>query len=169
MLYNENIKTARSIAMNKIIIYGSCYGNARRYAEELSQKTGIPAVSFDKAVDLDQYQHIIYIGALYAGGVMGLAATAKKFTADQRLTIATVGLADPTDPVNESNIKKSLGEQIPQEIFDKAEIFHLRGGIDYKTLGAKHKAMMWFMYKQLKKKPQAELTAEDQAVIETYG
>ena len=35
--------------MKSIIIYGSRYGSARRYAQELSKQTGIPDVSYQEA------------------------------------------------------------------------------------------------------------------------
>ena len=38
--------------MEHIIIYGSQYGSSRRYAEKLSEQTGIPAVSYKDAPDL---------------------------------------------------------------------------------------------------------------------
>ena len=64
--------------MSRIIIYGSEYGTAKKYADELSRRTGIEAVSFKDAADLSEYSTAIYIGAIYAGGVLGLAKTLKK-------------------------------------------------------------------------------------------
>ena len=58
--------------MNRIIIYGSNYGTTKQYAEELSRKTNIQAIPF-KMVDqkINNYDIIIYLGGLYAGGVLG--------------------------------------------------------------------------------------------------
>ena len=56
----------------KIIIYASVYGSAKKYAEELSRITGIKAKSFKELKSLSDFETIIYIGALYAGGVLGL-------------------------------------------------------------------------------------------------
>lgn len=58
--------------MKSIIIYGSRYGSARRYAQELSKQTGIPDVSYQEAPLLSELETVVYIGALYAGGVLGL-------------------------------------------------------------------------------------------------
>ena len=55
--------------MKSIIIYGSRYGSARRYAQELSKQTGIPDVSYQEAPLLSELETVVYIGALYAGGV----------------------------------------------------------------------------------------------------
>ena len=54
----------------KIIIYGSHYGTAKLYAEELSKETNIKAENYENIKSIDEYDTIIYIGALYAGGVL---------------------------------------------------------------------------------------------------
>ena len=88
--------------MKSIIIYGSRYGSARRYAQELSKQTGIPDVSYQEAPLLSELETVVYIGALYAGGVLGLTKTLRRqsFEKHQRLIIVTVGLADPDIPQN---------------------------------------------------------------------
>ena len=95
--------------MKSIIIYGSRYGSARRYAQELSKQTGIPDVSYQEAPLLSELETVVYIGALYAGGVLGLTKTLRRqsFEKHQRLIIVTVGLADPDIPQNRENIRKS--------------------------------------------------------------
>ena len=52
--------------MEHIIIYGSRYGSTRRYAEKLSEQTGIPAISCKDAPALSDKKTIIYLGGLYA-------------------------------------------------------------------------------------------------------
>lgn len=64
--------------MSEIIIYGSKYGTTKMYAEELSTKTHIPTISFEKIEDINKYDKIIYLGGLYAGGVLGMSKTLKK-------------------------------------------------------------------------------------------
>ena len=58
----------------QLIIYGSRYGSARRYAERLAEMTGLDAVEYNGVKDLDAYDSIVYLGSLYAGGVTGLFA-----------------------------------------------------------------------------------------------
>ena len=56
--------------MNKVIVYGSTYGTTRQYAEELSKRTHIKALSFkDSTLQINDYDLIIYLGGLYAGGI----------------------------------------------------------------------------------------------------
>ena len=66
--------------MKTIIIYGSQYGTTKRYAEYLSEMTGIEDVAFKEAKDIDRYDRVIFMGALYAGSVLGLKNTVSKMS-----------------------------------------------------------------------------------------
>lgn len=158
--------------MNSIIIYGSHYGTTKQYAEELSKRTNIRAISFKKFnQQINDYDNIIYLGALYAGGVLGMSKTLKKLNniSNKKILIATVGLSDSTDEVNKNNIRNNIKNQIPKEVLEKAKIFHLRGGIDYSKLNFAHKTMMKLLYNAVKNLPNEKQTAEDRAMIETYN
>ena len=84
--------------MKKIILYGSRYGSSRRYAEQLSALSGIPTASFADAHALSDAKILVYVGGLYAGGVLGMKKVLRAHAPapDQRLIVATVGLADPS-------------------------------------------------------------------------
>ena len=82
---------------SQIIIYGSEYGSTKRYAERLSEITGIEAVNYKEAKDIGDYKRVVYLGGLFAGGVMGLKKTVSKMTSQQELILATVGLTDPNE------------------------------------------------------------------------
>lgn len=158
--------------MNSIIIYGSHYGTTKQYAEELSKRTNIKAISFKKFnQQINDYDNINYLGALYAGGVLGTSKTLKKLNniSNKKILIVTVGLSDPTDEVNKNNIRNNIKNQIPKEVLEKAKIFHLRGGIDYSKLNFAHKTMMKLLYNAVKNLPNEKQTAEDRAMIETYN
>ena len=158
--------------MNSIIIYGSHYGTTKQYAEELSKRTNIKVISFKKInQQINDYDNIIYLGGLYAGGVLGMSKTLKKLNniSNKKILIATVGLSDPTDEVNKNNIRNNIKNQIPKEVLEKAKIFHLRGGIDYSKLNFAHKTMMKLLYNAVKNLPNEKQTAEDRAMIETYN
>ena len=62
----------------KIIIYGSQYGTAKQYAEELARKTSINLKSYEDVTDINRYDTVIYVGGLYAGGVLGMKKTLAK-------------------------------------------------------------------------------------------
>ena len=63
--------------MDGLIVYGSKYGTTRRYAEELSRLTGLPAIPCGEFHRLAEGSILVYLGALYAGGVLGLKQTMK--------------------------------------------------------------------------------------------
>ena len=157
--------------MNKIIIYGSQYGTTKKYAEELSKRTGLQAIPFEEINNINDYETIIYLGVLYAGGVLGLAKTFKKLNNidNKKFIVVTVGLADSTNEENTTNIKNGIKRQITQDILDRTKIFHLRGGIDYSRLNFTHKTMMSLLYKKAKNLPEEKKNAEIKAMIDTYN
>ena len=114
---------------------------------------------------------IVYLGGLYAGGILGLMKTLRGFSLrdGQKLLIVTVGLADPNEPENQNNIRASLQRQLPARLLDRAKVFHLRGGIDYQKLSFGHRTMMKLLYQSLRRTPLEKQTTEDRALIETYG
>lgn len=153
----------------QLIIYGSQYGSARRYAERLAEMTGTEAVEYKEAKDLDDYDRIVYLGSLYAGGVTGLKQTVGKMSPRQELIVSTVGLADPTDASNVAHIRQSIKGQIPAHFYDESRLFHLRGAIDYKKLNLKYRLMMSLLAKKVAKLPEEQQNAETRAMLETYG
>ena len=155
----------------KIIIYGSQYGTTRKYADELAKRTNIECKSYEDVIDIDRYNTVIYIGGLYAGGVLGMKKTLAKISQCQnkKIIIATVGLADPMDADNTDNIKSNMKRQLSKELYENAHIFHFRGGIDYSYLNFKHKTMMGLLYKKAVGLPEEKKTAEIKAMIETYN
>lgn len=155
--------------MKTLILYGSQYGTTKRYADELSRLTGLPALSYEKAVDLAGCEQIVYLGGLYAGGVKGLKQTAKKFPAGVRLILVTVGLADVQDEQNIENIRRSVRRQLPAGLLQNTVLFHLRGGIDYGKLSLPHRAMMTLLYNHARKLSPEQQSAETKAMIETFG
>ena len=157
--------------MSNIIIYGSKYGATKKYTEELSKRTNIQAISFENVNDINSYDKIIYLGGLYAGGVLGMAKTLRKINniSNKEIILVTVGIADPTDEKNINNIRNNIKNQIQKEVFEKAKIFHLRGGIDYSKLKFTHKTMMKLLYNAVKNLPEEKKTAEDIAMIDTYN
>lgn len=154
-----------------VIVYGSQYGTAKRYAEELGRLCNIEVKNYKEIDDLDKYEVIVYFGALYAGSVMGLKKTFRKLSTskDKTIIIATVGLADPNDYENIQNIRDGIRKHLSKETYETAHILHLKGGIDYSNMKLKHKAMMAVAYNKTKNMAEEEKTAEIKAITETYN
>ncbi|MBR3224842.1 MAG: hypothetical protein IKF78_05930 [Atopobiaceae bacterium] len=157
--------------MASIVIYGSQYGTAKKYAEELARKTGFAVCRYDAIVDINEFDAIAYVGSLYAGGVMGMKKTFSRLASckDKTIAIATVGLADPADQENVRNIQSGVERQLSKDVFRHARLFCLRGGIDYSKLSFKHKTMMRLLHGKAKNLPEEQKTAEVRAMLETYG
>lgn len=157
--------------MNGIVIYGSNYGTTQKYSEELAKRMDLKCLNFKELKDINDYDKIIYLGGLYAGGILGMEKTFKKVTTpnNKKIVIVTVGLADPKDEENIKAINNNIKKQLSPEIFEKAQIFNLRGGIDYSKLNFLHKSMMKLLYNKIKNIPEDERTAEVKGLIETYN
>lgn len=100
-----------------------------------------------------------------------MAKTFKKMSdcENKKIIIATVGLADPMNSENTNNIENGMKRQLSNEIYKKADIYHLRGGIDFSKLNFPHKTMMGLLYKKAKNLPEEKKTAEVKAMIDTYN
>jgi len=159
------MRFSMSIQKNIAVIYKSKYGTTKQYAEWIAEALEAPIFESSgiKPSQLEEYDVVIYGGGLYAGGIDGVKLVTK---ADcKQLVVFTVGLAD-TAVTDYSGILKM---NFTQEQLQNIKIFHLRGGMDYKKLNLIHKGMMAFMRKQTEKKPVAERTNDDHALLETYG
>ena len=152
-----------------IITYGSQYGSAEHYARKFAECTVFPVLPYREVKNLSNYACVIHFGALYAGGVLGLRQIVQQLPAKAEFIIVTVGLADVQDAENIQNIRNSIRRQIPEDIFQRVQIFHLRGAIDYGKLNLKHRTMMALLYAKAKGLPEEKKNAETQAMMETYG
>ena len=154
--------------MRKVIIYGSLYGSTKSYADTLSRLTGIEAYSYQEIKDLSCYKQIVYLGALYAGTVVGLKKTIRRAPKNAEFIIITVGIDNIFDKKIIEKIKKSIQRQVPAHIYNKAKVFHLKGKIDYSRLSFKHRLIMAFLYQSLKEKSHVNWAEEDNMFIRTY-
>ena len=99
--------------MNSIVIYGSHYGTTQQYAEELAKRINLKCLNFKEVTEINDYDEIIYLGGLYAGGILGMEKTFKKISNpnNKKIIIITVGLADPKDDENIKSIKSNISKQ----------------------------------------------------------
>lgn len=152
-----------------IITYGSQYGSAEHYARKFAECTYLPVLPYREVKNLSGYARVIHFGALYAGGVLGLRQIVPQLPPKAAFVIVTVGLADVQDTENVQNIRNSIRRQIPEDVFQRVQFFHLRGAIDYGKLNLKHRTMMALLYAKAKGLPEEKRNAETRAMIETYG
>ena len=155
--------------MKTLITYGSRYGSAEHYAQKFAEYTGFSVLPYGEVKSVAGYARVIHFGALYAGGVLGLRQIVSLLAPKTEVIIVTVGLADVQDAENIQNIRNSIRLQISEDVFQRMQIFHLRGAIDYGKLNLKHRTMMALLYAKAKGLPEEQKNAETQAMIETYG
>ena len=155
------------------VIYTSKYGSTKRYAEWISEALSCDIFS-SSSVSLEQigkYDVIIYGGGLYAGGVNGINILKRSadILKDKELVIFTCGLADPADSTDFENVRNGIRRKLTDEVYDRAHIFHLRGGIDYKKLGFVHRVMMSMRIRMIQRKDSSALSDDERSTLETYG
>lgn len=157
--------------MKKVIIYGSIYGTAKQYAKEIAKQLSCDAVSYNDVKDINSYDGIIYVGAIYASGILGLASTmeALKNAGSKKISIITVGLSDPKNQKNTANIKKRIASLVPADVMLNAKIFHLRGAMDYSKLEKAHAHMMKEVYLTAVDKDLDSLDLEVQEFVKAYN
>ncbi|WP_312653442.1 flavodoxin domain-containing protein [Aminipila sp.] len=161
--------------MNRIVvIYQSHYGTTKKYAEWIAEELNADLYEKEEIKQkkiLNNYEIIIFGGALYAGGIKGISIIKDNFNLlkDKKLIVFTCGLADPKDQENLKGLRKSIDKAFTAEEQKNIEFFHLRGGIDYRKLNTVHKIMMAMLKHQLMKKDPALLNEEDKQMLETYG
>lgn len=113
--------------MNSIILYGSRYGTSRKYAEKLSESTGISCQDVEGFADYDQYQRFIYIGSLYIGKVRGLKKFLKNYDKDKELILVVVGLGNPEDKETLKIREEQLAKELDSDLHYTISIYHLKG------------------------------------------
>lgn len=113
------------------IVYESCTGHTKQYAQMLSGKLNIPCYTIREAkANLKEHEDIIFIGWVCAAKIQGLKKAEKKYNV---ICFSAVGLY----PCDDEYVK-SLKEA---NRIDKA-FFYMRGGLDYSKLkGFKRKVL----------------------------
>lgn len=119
------------------IIYTTNTGSTQRYAQMLSQATGLPAYSLTQAgAQVSDGAAIIYMGWIAAGTVKGYAAAAGRYRVRAVCAVGMGQTGTQTDAV-----RKSSG--IPARI----PLFTLQGNFDVKRLHGAYRLMMDIMVK----------------------
>jgi menaquinone-dependent protoporphyrinogen IX oxidase len=160
--------------MNKtLVLYFSNYGTTKKYAEWIAEE--LTGDLFDiknvKNNCINEYSTIILGSGLYAGKIKGINLLVNNYEIikDKKLVLFTCGLADYNKKENIDNIYKRLVKVIPKELPERLKMFYLRGGINYKGLGLKHKVMMGMLKYMVLKRGLDKTNEENQEFIETYG
>ena len=122
------------------IIYCTNSGSAKRYAELLSEKTGMPCVDFKKRSTVSADEEIVFIGWIMAGAIQGLKEVREGF--GNIKAVCGVGMMKSEKATEEVKEKNSITEPY----------FFLTGDFDINKLKGMYKMMMGMMLKMMKGK-----------------
>lgn len=122
------------------IVYCSNSGTSKRYAELLSEKTGLSAVDFTKRSSISSDEEIIFIGWIMAGAIQGLNEVRQSF--ENIKAVCGVGMMKSEKSTEEVKAKNSITEPY----------FFLTGDFDINNLKGMYKMMMGMMMKMMKSK-----------------
>ena len=122
------------------IIYCSNTGSSKKYAELLSEKTGLPCVDYTKRADVSPEEEIIFIGWIMAGAIQGLKEVRESFSNIK--AICGVGMMKGEKYAEETKAKNEITEPY----------FFLPGDFDMNKLKGMYKMMMGMMLTMIKGK-----------------
>lgn len=154
----------------KIIIYGSKYGSAKAYAQELSNRTVIEAKSLEETKNLSLYDTIIYIGGVYSGEIFGLKKMIQMIPKKSRplILVAAVGLSDPKDEENTCSLRKGAEHLMPSYLYDRTRFVHLKGTVDRSKLQWLDKLLVRSLLARIRKQRSEGEIAEKNSWILNY-
>lgn len=122
------------------IVYCSNTGSAKKYAELLSEKTGLPCVDISKRSSVSADEEIIFIGWIMAGSLQGLKEVRETFSDIK--AVCGVGMMKSEKATEETKAKNGITEPY----------FFLPGDFDMNKLKGMYKMMMGMMLKMVKGK-----------------
>ena len=137
------------------IVYASATGFTRRYADLLSERTGLPCFALGTVPGPDRGAAVLYLGWLCAGGIKGLRKARARYKVQ---AVCAVGMSPAgtayTDQVRAQNHLENL------------PFFYLRGGYAPEKLTGFYRAMMAPMARLVSRAP-AE-TEADRAMRDAF-
>ena len=132
--------------MSMVVIYKTKYGATQKYAEWIAEALGADLFNIRK-FNKDQFQNydtVILGGGIYAGNINGISLISKNFDqlAGKRIIIFTVGIKDPSQPVNAEEIEKGLLKVLTPDMLEKIRVFSFRGALDCDKVNVLHYSML---------------------------
>ena len=153
-----------------LVLYTSKHGATQRYAERIGEPMDalVKEAAYARVDKAKTYDAIVLGCPVYMEKIKGLDFFAEhaKDLQDKRLVLFICGLNDP----QQADVREALENQIREKLGDALEyvqVFHLRGGIRWQSLGLVERLTMKALVAGLKKKPQDQLSETEELLIET--
>lgn len=142
--------------MFSAVVYNSCTGSCKKYAELISDQLGIPAVEFGKARVAGEGK-VIYIGWLFAGKIKDLDKASDMYDIG---AVVQVGMGAVYE-----NSEKAAREK--NSIKAETPLFCLQGGFNLAKLPLPLRVIMKIKNKEIVSRLMAkpELNAQEKATL----
>ena len=141
------------------IIYTTQTGSTKRYAEMISEKTGLPIYSFkDSKQNVPVGADFVYLGWINAGKITGYKKAAKRYNV---LSVCGVGMSK-TETMTENVRKRTrIAESVP--------LFTLQGNFNIDKLHGFYRLIMALMAKAIKNdlENKKDLSPEEADMVDT--
>jgi menaquinone-dependent protoporphyrinogen IX oxidase len=152
--------------MHAIVVYRSKTGCARRYAGWIAEELGADLYEASRCgiERIAQYDAVVYGGGLYAAGINGVKLITNNLDRLRGKKVAV--FATGASPPHEEAIRDVTEKNFTNEQLESLCFFYLRGGFDYKKLGAPDRFLMSLLRLRLKAKKHP--TADERGLLAAY-
>lgn len=129
--------------MKGLIIYATCYGSTKQYADWIIEETGYEAKSYKDVTDeeLSAYDKIV-IGSWVLANKLFLSKwieEKKELLKNKEVVFYSVSGADP----NDKSIAKVFKDSIDEKLYENAKCYRFGGRRETKKMSGFHKFMMF--------------------------
>ena len=129
--------------MKGIVIYASCYGSTKTYADWISEETGFDPVSYKDVRDPDvQSANVVVIGSWVLAHKLFLAkwlAEKAELLRGKTLYVYSVSGAKPGD----RELDNVFADSLPQALLNGCKTYQFGGRRETKKMSGFHKLMMF--------------------------
>ncbi|MBN1776708.1 MAG: hypothetical protein JW811_01170 [Clostridiales bacterium] len=129
--------------MKGLIIYASCYGSTKTYAEWISEETGMQVVSYKEATDKDiENTNTIVIGSWVLAHKLFLKkwlTEKKELLKGKKLYVFSVSGAKPGD----KELDHVFSDSLDAELLKDCKTYQFGGRRETKKMSGFHKFMMF--------------------------
>ena len=147
------------------VLYESAYGSTRQYAEALAARLGTVAQQLsaaDPAALRSSPEPLVVLSYVHGPSIPAAGFVADHDLGARPVAVCAVGMTLLEDARAKDQMAGALGKK------GQVARFYLPGRLSYSTMGRKHRMIMWGIIKALKAKREADRSANDRAMIDSY-
>ncbi|NLP39861.1 MAG: hypothetical protein GX356_09125 [Corynebacterium pollutisoli] len=143
------------------VLYESAYGSTEQYAQALAARLGVTAVPLaDAPAVADPHDPLVVLSHVHGPVIPAASWVSKQDLGGRPVAVCAVGMT----LLDVARAKDQLKDMVPEGVAR----FYLPGRLSYSTMSRKHRMIMWGIIKALKARREADRSANDQAMIDSY-